>query len=60
MHRRRREWIGTGIATAFIVAVVLVFTVLQTQLIDTAFDRGDPHPPILGDVTVTTHPMSAG
>ncbi len=55
---RRRA--GIGVATLVVVAVVLVFTVLQIHLVQDAFARGDTRPPILGNVTVTTSTMPPG
>jgi hypothetical protein len=57
---RRRAAIGVVVATAFTVAIVLVFSVWQGHLVEVAFAHGDPHPPILGNVDVRTGRMAPG
>lgn len=55
-----RSAIGAAAAIVFVVAVLVVFTALQMHLIAQAFDRGDPHPPILGNATVHTSRVTRG
>ena len=55
-----RSAIGATAAVVFVVAVLAVFTALQMHLIAEAFDRGDPHPPILGNATVHTSRVTRG
>jgi hypothetical protein len=57
---RRRAVVGVAVAAGFVLAVILVFTVLQMQLVEAAFELGDATPPVLGNVTVTVSRMTSG
>jgi hypothetical protein len=54
---RLRALVGVAVATAFVVAVILVFTVLQMRLVHEAFEQGSTHPTILGNATLTVAPQ---
>lgn len=60
VRSRRRAVIGVLVAAAFVVAVIAVFTVVQSRLVEDAMSRGDLHPPILGNVSVTVSRMTSG
>lgn len=55
---RRRMAIGVAAAVVFVVAVV-VFSVLQGQLVQEAMSHGDLHPPVLGNATVIVGRMTS-
>ncbi len=60
VRSRRRAVVGVVVAAAFVLAVIVVFTVVQSRLVEDAMGRGDQHPPILGNVSVTVSRMSSG